>query len=134
MPLYEYRCRKCRRRTTVLVRSLSQSSQPSCEHCGSQDTYRLISRFAIHRSPGSSLDDMDLDDSVMEDPRAMARAMRQMQSEMGEESTPEMEEMLDELESGKLPDESDFGDGEDLGDMDAPHDEEDTGNTPGGIP
>jgi putative FmdB family regulatory protein len=133
MPLYEYRCRQCRRRTTVLVRSLAQSSQPSCEHCGSQDTYRLISRFAVHRSVDTSLDNMDLDDSAMEDPRAMAKAMRQMQSEMGEESTPEMEEMLDQMESGNLPDEGDFG-GDDLDGMGGPGDDEDTKPAAGDMP
>jgi len=108
------------------VRSFAQATLPNCEHCGGSNTYRLISRFAVHRSADSAIDNMDLDDSAMEDPRTMARAMRKMQGELGEESTPEFEEMLDEMESGKLPDDNDFGDGGDAGGMEGLSDDEDT--------
>ena len=104
MPLYEYRCEDCRRRTTVLVRSLPSTEEPSCQHCSSRKLTRLISRFSFRRSWGDSLDwapDSGYpDDADQEDPRKMAQWMRQMQKEMGEEVTPEFEEMLDELESG----------------------------------
>ena len=109
MPLYEYRCHECRRRSTVLVRNLSAGvPDPSCEHCGSAKMTRLISRFSFRRSWGDSLElspESGMPDD-MEDPRQMARYMRKMQSEMGEESSPEFEEMLDQMESGDLdPDE-----------------------------
>lgn len=105
MPLFEYRCQNCRRRVTVLVRTPSQDTTPICEHCGSPNLSRLISRFAVHRSAGDSLDSAPdseaFGDVNPEDPKAMAGWMRRMQKEMGEESTPEFEEMVDELESGR---------------------------------
>lgn len=115
MPLFEYRCQNCRRRVTVLVRTLSQDTTPLCEHCGSPKLSRLISRFAVHRSTGDSLDlapDSEaFGDVNPEDPKAMAGWMRRMQKEMGEESTPEFEEMVDEMESGRaLEDEGDDDD------------------------
>ena len=110
MPLYEYRCHNCRRRVTVFVRTSTQGTIPVCEHCGSQDLSRLISKFAVHRSGGGSLDwapDSEaFGDVNQEDPRAMAGWMRRMQKEMGEESTPEFEEMVQEMESGQLPEEA----------------------------
>ena len=112
MPLYEYRCQECRRRSTVLVRSVTtKSADPSCEHCGSGSMTRLISRFSFRRSWGDSLDFSSgegIPDDV-DDPRQMARYMRRMQSELGEGSTPEMDEMLDRMESGDM-DAGDFAD------------------------
>ena len=91
-----------------------------CEHCGSPEVRRLVSRFAIHRSSGGGLDDMD--DSAFEgmdesDPRAMAQMMRRMSTESGEGIDPEMGEMLDRMEAGEMPDDmgdsdGDFGDDE----------------------
>ena len=111
MPLYEYRCRDCRRRSTLLVRSISSAPEPSCEHCGSSSLTRLISKFSFHRSWGDSLnwapDSGYPGDVDEEDPRQMAQRMRQMQREMGDEVTPEFKEMLEELESEA--EESEYG-------------------------
>ena len=104
MPLYEYRCEECRRRSTVLVRSVTGAPEPSCQHCGSGHLTRLISKFSFRRSWGESLDWVPdsgyPNDADQEDPGQMAQWMRQMQREMGEEVTPEFEEMMEELESG----------------------------------
>ncbi len=59
MPIYEYRCNQCRRKTSVLVRSFSTSSAPTCEACGSGDVSRVMSRFAYHRSESDRLADLD---------------------------------------------------------------------------
>ena len=101
MPLYEYRCEDCRRRSTVLVRSPSSTESPSCQHCGSSKLTRLISKFSFRRSWGDSLDwapDSGYP-SDGDDPREMAQWMRSMQKEMGEEVTPEFDQMMEELES-----------------------------------
>ena len=103
MPLYEYRCADCRRKSTVLVRSSTSAPEASCEHCRSGNLTRLISKFSFHRSWGDSLDwapDSGYpNDSDEEDPRRMAQWMRRMQKEMGDEVTPEFEEMVGEMES-----------------------------------
>ena len=103
MPLYEYRCKDCRRRSTVLVRSISSTTDASCQHCGSGSLTRLISKFSFRRSWGGSLDwtpDSGYpDDMDQDDPKQMAQWMRRMQHEMGEEVSPEFEQMMDEMES-----------------------------------
>ena len=82
MPIYEYRCQKCRKKVTVLTLRVSETVEPVCEHCGSKDLHRLMSRFAMVRSEDARLDALsdpssigDVDES---DPKSMARWMRKM--------------------------------------------------------
>jgi putative FmdB family regulatory protein len=124
MPLYEYRCLNCHRRVTLL-RSFSDSSEPRCPECESEDLTRLISRVAVLRSEESRLESLadpsglsDLDES---DPRSVARWMRKMGEETGEDMGPEFNEMVGRLESGESPEdvERSMGEpgGEDLADQ-----------------
>jgi putative FmdB family regulatory protein len=108
MPLYEYRCNACRRRVTLL-RTFSDTSAPRCPECDSEELTRLVSRVAVLRSEESRLESLadpsnlsGLDES---DPRSMARWMRKMSQEMGEDMGPEFDEMVDRLEAGESPEE-----------------------------
>lgn len=49
VPLYEYGCDACRRRSTALLPSWS-APDPPCAHCGSGRVRRLVSTFAAPRS------------------------------------------------------------------------------------
>jgi putative FmdB family regulatory protein len=104
MPIYEYRCTACRRKVTVLTLRVSEAVDPVCEHCGSRELTRLLSRFAMVRSEESRLDGLTSDaalDGVDEsDPKSMARWMRKMGSELGEDAGDDFDEMVDELEQG----------------------------------
>lgn len=126
MPIYEYRCENCRRRTSVFLRSFSQTVEPRCEFCGSERLTRLMSRFAVLRSEESRLEDMadpgafgGVDEN---DPRSVAQWARRMGDAMGEDMGPEFSEMVERMEAGEMPDdmESEYGDdsGDDLGDDD----------------
>ena len=44
-------------------------------------------------------------ENMDDDPKEMARVMKQMGTEMGEELPPEFDEVVDRLESGQSPDE-----------------------------
>ena len=106
MPIYEYRCNACRRRVTLL-RSFSDESLPRCPKCDSEDLVRLISRVAVLRSEESRLDSLadpsnlaGLDEN---DPRSIARWMRKMGDETGEDMGPEFDEMVSRLEAGESP-------------------------------
>ena len=101
MPIYEYRCTACRRKVTVLTMRVSEAVDPVCEHCGSRDLTRLLSRFAMVRSEDARLDDLtsdaalgDVDES---DPKSMARWMKKMGSELGEDLGDDLEAMTDEM-------------------------------------
>jgi putative FmdB family regulatory protein len=116
MPIYEYRCNQCRKKVSILTLRVSEKVEERCEHCGSTTLTRLLSRFSTTRSEESRLDSLadpsnlsGLDES---DPRAMARWMRKMGKEMGEElGGADFDEMVDEMEAGKMPDDE----GGDLG-------------------
>lgn len=103
MPIYEYRCLACRKRTSVFVRSVSSPVNAACDHCGSKKMTRLMSKFAVHRAAPNFDDDSAMDSFDENDPRAMARLMRQMGEEAGEDLEPEMEHMISRLEAGEDP-------------------------------
>lgn len=113
MPIYEYRCTACRRKTTVLTLRVSETVDPVCEHCGSRDLTRLLSRFAMVRSDDARLDDLT-DDAALagvdeNDPKSMARWMRKMGSELGDDAGEDFDEMVDELEHGAADADDDDG-------------------------
>jgi putative FmdB family regulatory protein len=105
MPIYEFRCRKCGKRFTVLTLRVSEKAVPHCDKCGSTSADRLMSRFAMPKSEEARLESMadpsalgDLDES---DPKSVARWMRKMGKEMGDEAGGEdFDQMVDEIETG----------------------------------
>ena len=110
MPIYEYHCHDCRRRVSLFFRSYSDiKDEPSCPRCGGTRLSRVISRVAVVRSEDSRLDDLSdpsmLGDLDEDDPKSIARWMRKMSAETGEEMPPEFGEVIDRLESGQSPEE-----------------------------
>jgi putative FmdB family regulatory protein len=108
MPIYEYRCNQCRKKVSILTLRVTEKVDERCEHCGSTSLKRLLSRFATARSEESRLDSLadpsNLTGLDENDPRTMARWMRKMGKEMGEEfGGAEFDEMVDEMESGQAP-------------------------------
>ncbi|HSQ52359.1 MAG TPA: zinc ribbon domain-containing protein [Nitrospiraceae bacterium] len=55
MPLYEYRCLDCKKRSTILVLSLAHQAAAACTHCTSARVERLLSRFASPKSEEARL-------------------------------------------------------------------------------
>jgi len=113
LPIYEYRCQSCGRKSSKLHRSFSQQAQVSCDHCNSPDLDRLISRVTLFRSDeiGDVSYIADVDES---DPRALTQAMKRMQREMGDDAGAEVKDAIEMLEAGVSPDEMSGGmDGDD---------------------
>ena len=114
MPIYEYGCRDCRKRSSVFVRSMNMAVKATCEHCGSAKLVRLISRVAVGRSSSGSPDDFDesmLADVDENDPRSMAKFARRMRDEMGEDLGPDFDQAIEQMEAGEMPDDGPVGDG-----------------------
>lgn len=105
MPIYEYRCRDCRKRFTVLTLRVSETVLAQCDKCGSKRADRLLSRFAMPKSEAARMESMS-DPSALSgidesDPKSVARWMRKMGKEMGDEVGGEgFDEMVDEIETG----------------------------------
>lgn len=100
MPIYEYYCQDCRRRVSVLVRSISRPGTPMCPRCGGPHLERLMSRFSRVRSEDARLDSLadpssfgDLDEN---DPKSVARWAKKMGKEMGEDLGEDFDQVMDE--------------------------------------
>ena len=122
MPIYEYRCQKCRKRVSILTLRVSEEVKAECDKCGSKNLSRLMSRFAMPKSEESRLDALSDPSSLSgldeNDPKSMARWMKKMGKEMGEEfSGDDFDQMVDELETGNMPDDDDgvMGGGDEFG-------------------
>ena len=106
MPIYEYRCRKCGKRFSVLTLRISETPKPECTKCGSTAAQRLLSRFAMPKSEEARLESL-ADPSKLagvdeKDPKSLARWMRKMGSEMGDELGGEdFDQAMDQMEAGE---------------------------------
>jgi putative FmdB family regulatory protein len=122
--MYDYRCQACGKRVSVYQTYAAYGVEAvHCPSCGSEKLSRILQRVRVARSEGSRLDALgdpsawgDVDEN---DPRSMARMMRQMGSELGEEMPAEFNEVVDRLEAGESPDEieatmPDLGAGDDF--------------------
>ncbi len=109
MPIYEYGCYDCRKRVSIFFRSFTDAETKvvTCPRCQGTNLKRLVSKVAVLRSEESRLENL-ADPSSMggldeNDPKSMARWMRKMSSEMGEDMPPEFNEVVDRLEAGEDP-------------------------------
>ena len=109
MPIYEYGCYDCRKRVNVFFRSFTdvETKAAVCPRCGGTNLKRLVSKVAFLRSEESRLEDMadpsnlaGLDEN---DPKSIARWMRKMSQETGEDLGDEFDEVVDRLEAGEDP-------------------------------
>jgi putative FmdB family regulatory protein len=88
MPIYEFFCRECKRKMSFLVLSTA-SFRPVCKFCKGEDLEQLFSRFATPKSEESRLESLadpssfsGLDEN---DPSSVARWMKKMGKELGED-------------------------------------------------
>ncbi len=116
MPIYEYDCQGCRRRVSLLVRSLASPEAPRCPRCDSTELTRLMSRFATPKSEDARLeaaaDPSQLGDLDENDPGSVARFVKRMGEEMGEDLGDDLDAAMDEASGDDGADMSDFGGGE----------------------
>jgi len=100
MPIYEYDCAACRRRVSLLIRSVSAAAVPACPRCGGAELTRVMSRFVTVKSEDARLESMadagsfgDVDEN---DPASVARFMKKMGKEFGDDLGDDFESAVDE--------------------------------------
>lgn len=102
MPIYEYRCRTCRKLSSILVLNLRSPSPAHCRHCGSSTVDRLLSRFASPKSEEARIESLadpnNLSGLDENDPQSVARFMKKMGREMGEDVSEDMAAMMEQVE------------------------------------
>jgi putative FmdB family regulatory protein len=100
MPIYEYRCDDCQKQMSLFIRSISNPTLGTCRFCHSSRLSRLISRVVTPKSEQSRMerlgDPAALSGLDENDPQSMARWMKTMAGEMGEDLDGDM---MEEMES-----------------------------------
>jgi len=80
-----------------------------CIHCESNNVRRRMTKIRIAKSDESRMesaaDDFSGMEGIEDDPKALARMMRKMGGEMGEELPGEFNDVVDRLEAGQSPEE-----------------------------
>jgi len=121
LPIYEYRCRICGRKSVFITLSVKSALEPRCKKCGSPNLEKLVSRVAVSRSEESRMESLadpaklsGLDEN---DPKSIARWMKKMGQEMGEDAGEDFDQSVDEAMEQAESGEGD-GEGPSGGDLD----------------
>lgn len=98
MPFYEYRCKKCAAKFTILVGVVAQSEELKCPRCGGRQAEKLMSRFRRLRSEEDVLENLADPSQIgdLEDPRNLRNWAKRLGREMGEDLGGDFDEMLEE--------------------------------------
>ncbi|MGB8951150.1 MAG: zinc ribbon domain-containing protein [Candidatus Aminicenantales bacterium] len=100
MPIYEYKCQECGKKSTFVTLSVASPLEPICKKCGSSKIDKLVSRVAIFRSEESRLESL-ADPSKLSglderDPKSVARWMKKMGKEMGEDMGEDFDQEIEQ--------------------------------------
>jgi len=121
MPIYEFLCRGCGRKMSVLVLSRARADEVRCKQCGSADLEKLFSRFATVKSEESRLESLADPSGIggvdENDPKSVARWMKKMGKEMGEDFGDDLDQAIDEEMSGEGGEGGEGGGGGDDGEL-----------------
>lgn len=102
MPIYEYECRDCRKRSSFLIMNPQQEIPTlRCRRCNGTALERVVSRVNVIKSEEARMESLadpsklaGLDEN---DPKSIARWMKKMGREMGEDLGGEdFDQMVDE--------------------------------------
>jgi putative FmdB family regulatory protein len=135
MPVYEFYCAECHTIFNFLSRRMRIDKRPDCPKCGRPDLERMVSLFACSLGRQEESDDAadsglgeeqmeramaamasmagEIDGLNEEDPRQMARVMRNLEEATGMPLGDGMEEAIRRLEGGEDPGEIE----QELGDL-----------------
>jgi putative FmdB family regulatory protein len=107
MPVYEFFCPACRKKSSFLVRSAS-SFEPKCSICGSTDVARIISTFACHKSLKTIHEESGepgkfASPDYYKDPRNIGRWAEKKFQDMGMEMPGEIQQKIQAAREGELP-------------------------------
>ena len=106
MPIYEFKCRECGRLTSVFVRNMGASGEPTCQHCGGRRLERVVSRFAYRKSEQTILDEYGSEPKRLEDykePRQIGRWVERKFQQYGMDVPDEARKMIDAAREGEFP-------------------------------
>lgn len=108
MPTYDFICNNCQQRFDMFMTYSEYGTKAvHCVHCRSGNVRRRMTKVRIAKSDESRMESATDDFAGMEgienDPKALARMMKKMGNEMGEDLPSEFNEVVDRLEAGQSP-------------------------------
>ena len=90
MPIYEYRCDDCGKISEFLLIKTDKNFVPQCKRCKSKKMSRVLSKVRMIRSEEGRMESLadpsrwgDLDER---DPKSMAKWVKKMGKELGEDT------------------------------------------------
>ncbi len=108
MPIYEFRCTDCRRITNYFTRKIDTETTAECEHCGSGNTARMMSKFGRSYSREEIVDrygdSTDGGPDAYRDPRQIGSWVEQRFEDYGMDLPDGAREMIDAAREGEYPD------------------------------
>ena len=108
MPIYEFVCQGCHKRTSLLIRDVSAPLVLKCSTCGNTNLSRVISGFAYHKSVKTVWEESgeptaDPGDDYYRDPRNIGRWVEKKFQDMGQEMPSQIQEEIWAAREGVLP-------------------------------
>src|ERR1700756_1482397 len=106
MPIYEYECSDCGRTTSHVVLGSERLEHFDCRGCGSSQTRRVMSSFAVMESEAARLNNFDTskprDESFYRDSRNVGLWAKKRAQEMGVDLGSKFDETVEQARTGKL--------------------------------
>jgi putative FmdB family regulatory protein len=105
MPIFEFKCSDCKAISSFLILSRSEPFTPTCKRCGSPDLTRVLSRVHVRLSEETRMERLadparfsGLDEN---DPKGMARFMKEMAAATGEDiGAEEIDQIMEDAAAG----------------------------------
>ncbi|HEX4210843.1 MAG TPA: FmdB family zinc ribbon protein [Candidatus Binataceae bacterium] len=106
MPIYEYECAGCGYLSSQVILGSQRELPPRCDGCGSAETRRVMSSFAMVESEGSRLANFDTaqtrGDTFYRDSRNVGLWAKKRAQQMGVDLGPKFDATVESARSGKL--------------------------------
>lgn len=101
MPIFEYQCRACKAVSGFLLLNREEPFAPVCKRCGGRELDRVLSRVNVRLSEETRMERLadparlgGLDEN---DPKGMARFMKEMAAATGEDlGADEIDQMMED--------------------------------------
>lgn len=109
MPIYEYRCNRCKKVFSLFFLNTREVQEAKCTFCNGKDLTRLLSSFRLHQTETSRLKDLDTSkrpaDDFYKDSRNIGLRTKKRMNELGVDLGPKLDEIVEKGRTGKILDE-----------------------------
>lgn len=106
MPIYEYRCKKCKKEFTQLLLNPKEIARVRCRFCNGANLTKLLSSFCVHQTEQSRLSNFDTSktrgDDFYKDSRNIGLWAKKRMKELGTNLGSKMDEIVEKGRTGKI--------------------------------